>query len=322
MELKTSFDFDTHAKRVDEESFESSCYVTHIDSNDEVIACIGNGFVKLFDINTGKPTSYFGTGQKAMSDMVFANKHPNYLCLASQIKGVISIYDTRINYDKKNKPRPILLRCPDKHNKQIFSVAMDNNMIAGGGTNNIFIWDMRKVSNKDWSSKLLESYHSDEVTKVRFNTFQKNYTDKHLFSISEDTFINQYNIDNDQDTMLLQCYSCEKELWNFGFFHDNNNNNNQFVYALSNDDSLIVHKVCDMLNADDSKIESDDDNMEETEICRFGPKALDHMTLVDCFYDSQNYKQLCLLSCNSQLSLIIFVFEIRFFYKIVFLKTF
>ena len=297
MELRSTFDFDFKAKTVNNTS-ESSVFVSQIDCNDDSIACSGNGFVKLYDINNGEVITYFGTGQNILSDMKFANKHPKLLCTSST-NGVIAIYDVRcINKKSKNKSKQSFkLFAPNKTNKALHSVAMDDQIIAGAGCQDIYLWDKRKVEKKNYSSFNLAGYHTGDVTKVRFNQFNENSADKHLFSCSEDCLLNEYNLNNkNEDEALINTYSLEKELWNFGFFDDGNNG--KFVYALSNDESLFVHRINGSMNDDD-----DDDcklDIDNDEMYRFEPKALDHMTLIDCFYDYSKFKELCLLSCNAQ----------------------
>lgn len=343
MELKTSFDFDFKAKSLNNHTAESTVYVSHIDYNGNVIACAGNGFVKLYDINNGKVDTYFGTGQKALSDMSFSNKHSNLLCTSSSINGVIAIYDIRANnkQNSRQKSKQIcLLNCPNKQYTNFYSVTMDDNIIIGSGKKDIYIWDKRKINqnqNANSCCYTLQSYHFEDVTKVRFNTFNSNNTDKHLLSISEDTLINEYDLskiqfeNNDDDDVLINSYSCEKELWNFGLFYDHNNNDNQFIYVLTNDDSLIVHKLNGINNnqnnedkqallftMDEDTKEIENNDIEETEICRFQPNTLNNMTLIECFYDYNNYKQLCLLSCNHQLSISFYIFLYNAFIYIYF----
>ena len=135
MEFKTSFDFDFKAKSANNSNAsESTVYISHIAYNDTCIACAGNGFVKLYNIDNGKVDTYFGTGQKALSDLQFANKRPNLLCTSSSVNGVIAIYDTRCNNkaNSKNKSKKVcLIRSPNKQNNALYSVAMDDNTIVG-----------------------------------------------------------------------------------------------------------------------------------------------------------------------------------------------
>ena len=63
MEFKTAFDFDFKAKT---SKGESIVYLSHIDYNGSVLACAGNGFIKLYDVNAGQVNSSFWNWTKSI----------------------------------------------------------------------------------------------------------------------------------------------------------------------------------------------------------------------------------------------------------------
>merc|ERR1712129_623807 len=196
------------------------------------------------------------------------------------------------------------LFAPNKANKALHSVTMDDQIIAGSGCQDIYLWDKRKIENKDYSSNTLSGYHSGDICKVRFKNTNQNSADKQLFSCSEDCLLNEYNLDNkNADDALANTFSFERELWNFGFFDDGQNgkNRNEFVYALSNDESLFVQRIngmeMDIDDDDDCKLNGDQG---KDDMMKLDAKTLDNMTLIDCFYDYSKHTQLCLLSCTGK----------------------
>ena len=71
-------------------------------------------------------------------------------------------------------------------------------------------------------------------------------------------------------------------MWNFGFF----GKNDEMLYALTNDDSLIIHTT--------------DDSADDTLIASFDKQTIGNDNiLIDCIYDTSN-DHLYLLSCHDK----------------------
>ena len=193
-----------HKLRFDLKTEDSNVYITNIETNGDIIAANGNGMIKIFDLECQKMLNFYGTAQKSITQMYFADLEPRVLCFAAS-NGMVTLYDT--------KEGKTMFNCEitDTNNENtkvpIYSCACNGHLIVGGTENHIYVWDVR-------TQKLLttmEDYHSDQITKIKFHP--KNYTND-MFSISEDCLINQFNMQTaitniQSDDVLTSVFPCD-----------------------------------------------------------------------------------------------------------------
>lgn len=194
-----------------------------------------------------------------------------------------------------------------------YCVSCDNFIVAGGSICNIYLWDLRKPQQLYYT---IDSMHSGQVTKLRFNPFCQN-KDEYLFSASQDGLINQFNLkhienletnEEIEDLILTNVYSNDNNgIWNFGFFKENK----EYIYSMTNVDSLDIYNVSFFdENSNNDNMENDDNG---DLVCSFDRSKLNNMLLIDCFYDYSQTKQLYLLSSSEQLSVLILIQSLHFF---------
>ena len=263
-------------------------------SNDNILGSTGNGLVKLYDINTFKTVGYFGTGQPYLTDLNVSNIDNNVLICCCK-NGILSCYDIRINnknikLNRNTKLSSILkINVPKKYGN-LYSCDINNNIIISSNDNNIIFWDKRYIGNGSSKSvNIFSGYHSDIITKTRFININGNkYMDKHFISISEDGLINEYLLNNslnnivsddDKDGCLINTYSCDNSLWNFGTYK---HGSNDYIYGLTNHDELIIHGMND-----------------SDEMYSFNSDSFGNINLIDCFYDYKKSKELYIIGANS-----------------------
>jgi len=176
-----------------------------------MIACsTSKDVIKIYNVETNNLMAQFNGHTNTISELVWSPYHPGLLFSCS-LDNTVRGWDLRSGSCQ--------IEFVGNEENKFFCLSLNGPILAAGGVNKIFLWDIAKRD-----TMIYDSSHSEEVTQLKFHPNQINK----LFSGSDDGLLCMFDISkNNEKDALEQVYPIEDSISKIGIFGPSN----EFLYC-------------------------------------------------------------------------------------------